>query len=493
MSCLTKIVCTIGPASCSVEVLKKLIAAGMNVARLNFSHGNYDLMREWFRNVRTAAAELNKEIAVMADLQGPKIRCNGFPGGSIELKHNAEVIIAFSAEDGAPATATSPAIITTKFQPLAERAKPGEHILFDDGYLEVVVERTAADGVHCRVVVPGVLKPRKGINLPQTDLGPLPALTAKDTEDARFVLRELDIDFLSLSFVRRPEDIQDLRRIIQEYGKDVKIISKIEKPQAIERLSDIVAASDGIMVARGDLGVEVGNHKVPGLQKRMIREAIARGIPVITATQMLESMINNPRPTRAEASDVANAVWDGTDAVMLSAETAAGNFPVEAVTMMRQILVDAEAQPPSAFSSQLADITRGLGQVQLDSSGTEIGMSMGRTAVELAKLTHSAAIACVTDTGNAAVRVSTCRPAIPIFSFTTSLTTVRRLALVRGCFPILMSRIPEAEMAFIELERVLTERGCVHEGDRVVYTAGLPTLKRATTNTVHIRRVGGGL
>jgi len=328
------------------------------------------------------------------------------------------------------------------------------------------------------------LKNYKGINLPKTDLGELPALTPKDIEDAKFALANLEPDFIALSFVRRPQDILDLRKIITEYGKSTKIVAKIEKLEAINNLPEILAVVDAVMVARGDLGVEVGNEKVPELQKYIIRSCVERGIPVITATQMLESMTNNPTCTRAEASDVANAVWDGTDAVMLSGETAIGEFPSETVTMMRQIILQAEhtlrTDPQSRRRFNDRDFDPNL---QKDSSGTTLGFTIGRAARRIAEEVNAVAFGCTSDTGNAAIRIATARPMQPIFVFTPSLGTVRRMCLVRGCFAFLWET--DVATPLLTMDSTLLKQG-LQKGSAVVYTTGFPSL-RCTTNTMMVR------
>lgn len=491
---LTKIVCTMGPASAQPAVLEKLMEAGMDCVRLNFSHGSHEDHKATFQMVRDAAARLHREICIIADLQGPKIRCNKVQNGAMPLVAGESVFVRFSKD-----AICVPGTIFTNFEPIVQRCKVGERLLIDDGLMEIVVEELVPEGLRCRIVTGGTIKDKKGINLPNTDLGPLPALTEKDKDDARFVLRELDVDYFALSFVRRAEDVLDLRHIVvDEFHKNVRLCAKIEKPQAITNLKSILAVVDSIMVARGDLGVEVGNSQVPGLQKLIIRKCLKRGIPVITATQMLESMTNNPRPTRAEASDVACAVFDGTDAVMLSGETAVGKYPVETVAMMKQIIVDAEAQPMSAYTiafSKVANIVEkhrksAEPQLLIDSSGTTVGAALGRVAHLLAEETGSKALACISDTGNAAIRITTTRPMLPLFTFTPNVGTVRRLGMVRGAWGIMLPTMPSGDEAFRIMEQALVKMGAVQTGDSVVYTVGLPTLAHATTNTLHIHRVG---
>ncbi len=331
----TKIVCTLGPSSRTPEVIRALLEAGMDVARLNFSHDTPDRHAQAIATLRAEAQRLGREVAIFADLQGPKIRTNCFPGGHILLADGAPVRVACSSEDGAEGR------ITTRYLPLVRDAAPGDRVLLNDGFIELKVVSKDGDGLRCEVVHGGELKDRRGINLPGVKLE-VPALTEKDVADARFAIAH-DVDFLALSFVRTPEDVLQLKALIAEQPRRVQVIAKIEKPEALDNLEAILKVSDAVMVARGDLGVELGIEKVPAAQKQVIRQALSRGIPVITATQMLESMIANARPTRAEVSDVANAVFDGTDALMLSGETSAGAFPVESV----RIDAGRSSTPPS--------------------------------------------------------------------------------------------------------------------------------------------------
>ncbi|KAA6385414.1 MAG: Pyruvate kinase, partial [Streblomastix strix] len=335
---LTKIVATLGPSTNDYESISKIVQAGVNVVRMNFSHGDYKFHQSVYDLVRKIASDLNKEIAILADLQGPKVRCGNFPGGKIELKRGSTIPFIYSKDDG------TPDLITTTFKPIIERCKVGEPILMDDGLLRLTVKEKQKDRLILSIEQGGFLGNHKGINLPFTDLGELPSLTEKDIADANFVLKNLDVDFFALSFVRRPQDVLDLRKIIDKAGKQTRICAKIEKPEAVRQLDAILQVVDSVMVARGDLAVEVGVAKVPCLQKHIIRHCLDHGIPVITATQMLESMTHNPTPTRAEATDVANAIFDGTDCVMLSGETAAGEFPTETVAMMQQIILETEFQ-----------------------------------------------------------------------------------------------------------------------------------------------------
>jgi pyruvate kinase len=460
----TKIVCTIGPATCTPEKMHELLLAGMDVARFNFSHGSQEEHAKGIRVVRAEAEKLGREVAVMADLQGPKIRTNNFPGGAIELVDGTEVRIAFSDQDGGPG------LITTKFEPLVRDSAVGDRVL------ELKVVRKGPDGLACLVVHGGELKDRRGINLPFVKLDVRP-MTEKDFSDARFALAN-DVDFIALSFVRSARDVCQLKDLIDQQARPVKVVAKIEKPEAVEDLERILQAADAVMVARGDLGVEMGIEKVPAIQKRIIREALCHGVPVITATQMLESMIVSPRPTRAEASDVANAVFDGTDAVMLSGETSTGRFPIETIKTMVQIIDDAEQQPVF-FNFDDWHI--------LDSSSSKQGMSLGKSARIFAEQMGAKALACLSDTGNAAIRLTAQRPQIPVHMFSTSLDSVRRMGMVRGAYAVHLKEPLPPGRVFPMMESLLVERGLIAAGDVVVYTAGISTANTVTTNTIHIR------
>lgn len=470
MSRKTKIVCTIGPTTSTPEKVRELLLAGMDVARFNFSHGLQEEHAEGIRVVRAEAEKLGREVAVMADLQGPKIRTNNFPGGAIELVDGAEVRIAHSDDDGGPG------LITTRFEPLVRDGAVDDRVLMNDGLIELKVVRKGPDGLTCLVVHGGELKDRRGINLPFVKLD-VRAMTEKDVADARFALAN-DVDFVALSFVRSARDVFQLKDLIDEQARPVQVIAKIEKPEAVDDLEQILRAADAVMVARGDLGVEMGIEKVPSVQKRIIREALCHGVPVITATQMLESMIASPRPTRAEASDVANAVFDGTDAVMLSGETATGKFPIEAVQTMVQIAEDAERQRVF-FNFDDWQI--------LDSSSSKLGMSLGKTARLFAEEMGAKALACLSDTGNAAIRLTAQRPQIPVYMFSTRLDSVRRMNLVRGAYAIHMKESLPPGQVFPMMEAMLVERGLIQAGDMVVYTAGISMVRAVTTNTIHIR------
>ncbi|MEM7773275.1 MAG: pyruvate kinase, partial [Cyanobacteria bacterium P01_A01_bin.37] len=413
----TKIVATIGPASGSPDILKNMVQAGMSVARLNFSHGSYDDHAKMISLLRSVSKELDTPITLLQDLQGPKIRVGQLPEDQIELiEGNTLDLVPLEDFAGQPNTAS------IDYPYLAEEAKAGMQILLDDGLLELRIDEVIGDMVRCSVVQGGLLKSRKGVNLPSLDLR-LPSLTDKDKQDLEFGLSQ-GIDWVSLSFVRKAEDVQMLRAMLDAHGAgDVKVMAKIEKPQAIANLESIIEACDGIMVARGDLGVEMKTEKVPMLQKRIIRECNKRNIPVITATQMLDSMIRNPRPTRAEASDVANAIIDGTDAVMLSGESAVGQYPVQSVAMLARIASDVEP---------------GIQYVNNPPALTDETHALSEALNTIDNVLSLRGIVAFTATGYTAKIAAGERPKAPVIAITPDIKVYHRMNLVWGVVPILV-------------------------------------------------------
>jgi pyruvate kinase len=466
----TKVVATIGPASNSPEIIRKLIKAGMAVARLNFSHGSYEDHAQTIRRLREASEELEIPVTLLQDLQGPKVRVGHLEGGSIHIEED-EILHFLPVHDFRGEAGTLP----IDYPYLAEEAETGARVLLDDGLLEMVVESIATPAVTCRVVRGGILKSRKGVNLPSLDLR-LPSLTEKDQLDLEFGLSQ-GVDWVALSFVRRVEDVRALREVLERLGaSDVPVLAKIEKPQAVAAFDAIVKECDGIMVARGDLGVEVNPEKVPLIQKRLIRTCNQRGIPVITATQMLDSMIKNPRPTRAEASDVANAILDGTDAVMLSGESAVGDYPVEAVAMMVKIAQDVEPtmefpnQPP-AEDTVVHAITEAINVVD--------------------NIINPRCITAYTTSGYTASLAAAERPSAPILAFTPTPRVYTRLNLHWGVTPILMKdSIDSVEDLADHTEYELKQRGLVSSGDKLLILGGSPLRTvRGTTNFLKIHVV----
>jgi pyruvate kinase len=463
----TKIVCTIGPASSSPEVLRRLILTGMNVARLNFSHGTHEEHGRVLTSIRQIAEELGIPVAVLQDLQGPKIRLGKFRGGRAHLTAGAEFSLTTRQVEGTEALAS------TTYDRLASDVKPGDRVLLVDGLIELRVLDIVGDTVRCRVVTGGDIGDHKGINLPGVTVSAGP-MTPKDQEDLRFGIAQ-GVDAVAVSFIRGPENVLEVKKLIATLGGDLPVVAKMEKPEAVQRLEAILDVTDGVMVARGDLGVELPLEEVPLVQKEIIRQARLRAIPVITATQMLESMVNNPRPTRAEASDVANAILDGTDAVMLSAETAAGKYPVETVEVMARIAAHAETALPDLAASM----------PRAASFPDVISEAACRAASEV----KAHAIVAFTRTGFMARLLSKYRPQAPIFAFSPSEVARRRLTVHSGVFPKAIRSAQNTDQVVEEMEDVLVSEGAVAAGDTLVFAAGAPLFVRGTTNLLHLRRV----
>lgn len=418
----TKIVATVGPASRDSGVIEELIRAGVNVFRMNLSHGSHEEHRENFSRVRAAAAKLGEQIAVLADLCGPKIRVGKFAGGAITLAPGEAVTVTTRDVLGGPG------LIPSQYAALARDVRPGDHILIDDGLLELRVLSTDGTDIRCEVITGGLLKDRKGMNLPGVAVSS-PSLTEKDRGDSAFAL-DLGVDFLALSFVRRPWDVADLKKLIAARGHHTPVIAKIEKPEAMDCLDEILAESDGFMVARGDLGVEMPPETVPIVQRELVERCRLAGKPVIVATQMLESMISNPRPTRAEVSDVSTAVFLGADAVMLSAETAAGAYPVKAVQMMDRVARQVESWQflDAAFHSITVD------EKELPPP-LPMRLALAQCTAQLSRDLRVRAVAVRTKHGTSASVVSATRPAAPIVALTFDEAVARRLALCWGVVP----------------------------------------------------------
>lgn len=451
----TKIVATIGPATSSPEMLKAIIEAGATTLRLNFSHGTHADHQRSIRLIRQTAFELNQPVAILQDLQGPKIRLGKFDNGSIVLAKGDRFTLTNRPVVGMQE------ISCVTYDYLAEEVPVGAKILLDDGRVEMVVEEINRDkgDLHCRITVPGKLSNNKGVNFPGVYLS-IKAMTDKDREDLMFGLDQ-GVDWVALSFVRNPQDMIEIKELISSTGKQVPVIAKIEKHEAIEQMEAVLALCDGVMVARGDLGVELPAEDVPVLQKRLIATANRLGIPIITATQMLDSMVSNPRPTRAEVSDVANAILDGTDAVMLSNETAVGSFPVEAVATMARIaerMEQEESQHLNLRSSR--DARRSIPNA--------ISQAVGQIAEQLG----AAAIMTLTQTGATARNVSKFRPHTPILAVTPHVNVARQLQMVWGVKPLLVLGLPSTGQTFQAAINVAQELKLLSEGDLVVMTAG---------------------
>ena len=460
----TKIVATLGPASATADRLSDLISAGVDAVRLNLSHGTHAEHAERAWLVREIAAKFGRPIALIADLQGPKLRVGDLPE-PIVLTRGEHIVIVAEHEAANGDLPVAPSVISQ----VLER---GHDVLIDDGHVRLRVEEVSGGRARCAVLVGGPVSSHKGVNLPGIPL-PIPSITTKDAADLQFAL-ETGVDFVALSFVRSAEDVRELRGLIEEAGSHAHVIAKVEKAEAIDVLDDVLAETDAVMVARGDLGVEVGPALVPLLQKRIIAKALERGKPVITATQMLESMIHSPEPTRAEASDVANAILDGTSAVMLSGETAVGEYPVEAVAYMDRI---ARAIEPSM------DYRHELPEAHENPS---IGGAMSNAACDLAEALRAAAILVPTFSGRTANAVARLRPRRPIIALTHIDWAMRQLALEWGVTPILISESPNVEDLWRSSIDAALEAGLVQAGDRVVITAGTAVNIPGTTNVIKV-------
>lgn len=471
----TKIVCTIGPASESEEMLEKLMNAGMNVARLNFSHGSHEEHKARIDSIRKVSKKLGKTIGILLDTKGPEIRTHDMKDGLIVLEKGKEVIVSMSQVEGTPEK------FSVTYEDLINDVQIGSYILLDDGLVELQVKDIDKDKgeVKCDILNTGELKNKKGVNLPGVKVN-LPGITDKDAADIKFGIKE-DIDYIAASFVRRPSDVLDIREILEQENNDnITIFPKIENQEGIDNIEEILEVSDGLMVARGDMGVEIPPESVPIVQKDLIRKCNKLGKPVITATQMLDSMQRNPRATRAEASDVANAIYDGTDAVMLSGETAAGQYPEEAVKTMRNIAISAEAAQD--YKKLLSDCTK-LVETSLVNA---IGVSVAHTALNL----NVKAIVAATESGSTAITISKYRPHSDIIAVTPSEHTARQLALVWGAYPVVKKgrKTTDDLLNNAVATAVATEK--VGNGDLIIITAGVPTGEKGTTNMMKLHLVG---
>ncbi|AXV42158.1 pyruvate kinase [Staphylococcus warneri] len=470
----TKIVCTIGPASESEEMLEKLMNAGMNVARLNFSHGSHEEHKGRIDTIRKVAKRLNKTVAILLDTKGPEIRTHNMKDGIIDLEKGKEVIVSMTEVEGTPEK------FSVTYDNLINDVQVGSYILLDDGLVELQVKDIDHDKgeVKCDILNSGELKNKKGVNLPGVKVN-LPGITDKDADDIRFGIKE-DVDFIAASFVRRPSDVLDIREILEQEKANITIFPKIENQEGIDNIEEILEVSDGLMVARGDMGVEIPPEKVPMVQKDLIRKCNKLGKPVITATQMLDSMQRNPRATRAEASDVANAIYDGTDAVMLSGETAAGLYPEEAVKTMRNIAVSAEAAQD--YKKLLSDRTK-LVETSLVNA---IGISVAHTALNL----NVKAIVAATESGSTARTISKYRPHSDIIAVTPSEKTARQCAIVWGVYPVVKEGRKNTDALLNNAVATAVETERVQNGDLIIITAGVPTGEKGTTNMMKIHLVG---
>lgn len=468
----TKIVCTIGPSSESLENIKKLIMAGMNVARLNFSHGDFEEHGGRIKTIRQASTELGKSIAILLDTKGPEIRTGKLKEEPIELVQDEFI------------TLTTEEILGDKnrlsitYKELPGDVEAGSTILIDDGLIGLTVVDVQGTEIKCRIVNGGTIKSKKGVNVPGVDIS-LPGITEKDANDIKFGI-EQGIDFIAASFVRKASDVLEIRQLLEKHNAaHIQIISKIENQQGVDNLDEILEVSDGLMVARGDLGVEIPAEDVPLVQKRMIEKCNRVGKPVITATQMLDSMQRNPRPTRAEASDVANAIFDGTDAIMLSGETAAGKYPVESVLTMARIAEKAES------GLEYHEIFIKQSNAQQTTVTEAISQAVANSALEL----NAKAIITSTETGYTARMVSKYRPKAPIIAVTTEDQTLRRLALNWGVTPVKGEVASSTDEMFDKAMKGGLDSGVVKEGDLVVITAGVPLGRSGSTNLIKIGQI----
>jgi pyruvate kinase len=467
----SKIVCTIGPASRSPRLIERLLRAGMDVARLNFSHGSHANHAETIALLRAAALQLRKPLAILADLQGPKIRTGALAGRAPVILRAGQQFVITTARILGDSTRVS-----TVFKPLPREVHRGDRILLSDGLIELRVKQVRGREVICEVVNGGALGENKGINLPGIKLR-VPALTSKDRADLIFALKQ-GADYIAVSFVRRPEDVLLAKTLVRRARKDTPVIAKLEKPEAIENLDAILRVADGVMVARGDLGVEMNPERVPVVQKTIIKRAREFRRPVITATQMLESMTENPRPTRAEASDVANAIFDGSDAVMLSAETATGKYPVEAVGMMARIIEDAEAS--------ITEFPRPAPQERL-----KVAETVAELVCHASRELHMKLIAVFTHSGFTARLISRYRPLVPIIAFSPEEATRRRMALIWGVRPRSIPDVRKVDGLAAVAEKRLLEERLVRKGDVIGIVAGTPMGIRGTTNFMKFHIIGG--
>ncbi|MEL6614734.1 MAG: pyruvate kinase [Bacteroidota bacterium] len=470
----TKIVCTLGPATDDRDAIRALIKAGMDVARMNFSHGTHADHERRIGLVREEAKKLGRHVPILQDLQGPKIRLGEMEGGGV-LVHQGDTV-RLTAEPVAKGTAER---VHVSYDALAEEVVDGGRILIDDGNIEMRIVDVDGSDVVTEVVIGGILKTKKGVNLPSIQAART-GMMEKDIEDLAFGLSQ-DVEFVALSFVRTARDVENLAARIRSAGKSVGIIAKVEKPEAVANFDAVLRVAGGIMVARGDLGVEIPTQRVPIVQKQLIRNCLNASKPVITATQMLESMMENPRPTRAEATDVANAVLDGTDAVMLSGETAAGKFPARTVEVMDEIVRAAEANRRDLGGQQTLETT---------AEASEVTRAISSQAVELAHSIHARAICCLTHSGSTAREIASHRPDVPIYAFTDNENTVGRMGLTWGTEPIKIPFQEHTDDGIRTIHKRMIQEGLGQPGEHVVVTAGLPLVAVGKTNMVHVTTLG---
>lgn len=468
----TKIICTVGPATAAPEKLQALVEAGMNMARLNFSHGAYEAHAQTFHHLRRISDELKRPVAIMQDLCGPKIRLGKLPPEGLMLEAGSEVT--FLLQEKGENIDELPLPLPTLFAMI----RPGEPVMINDGRVKLTVTSRDADKIRAHVDIGGLISSHKGVNLPETPL-PVSSITEKDLQDLRFGI-QLGVDWVAVSFVRSPQDLEPAKRMIEAAGSKIRLIAKIERPEAVAQLNDILQVADAIMIARGDLGVEMPIHQVPLIQKDITRLCNLMGKPVITATQMLESMISAPDPTRAEATDVANSILDGTDAVMLSGETAVGEYPIAAVQTMHNIALQTEKALPAGAKHTWNH----------EAGRLSVTESVAQAVCRIAYETGAKAILCNTTSGNTARLISKYRPLTPIITLTSEPIAYRQLALSWGVEPLLINPVHHAEEMFTNVVNTVVENGFVQKGDKVVITSGVPIGMSGTTSLIKVHSIG---
>jgi pyruvate kinase len=469
----TKIICTIGPAVDTVEKIEMLIDAGMDAARLNFSHGTLEIHKQYIQNIREASKNKQKIIAIIQDLPGPKIRVGKLENGAIDLKENSTIRITSENILG------NENVISTNYPDIINDVKKNEIILLDDGNLKLrVISNEPTDKqIECEVISGGILKENKGINLPHTKLF-LPSMTEKDLTDLKFGL-ENDVDFIAMSFVRTADDIIHLKELVRAQNKNLPIIAKIERPEAVENIDSIIRETDVIMVARGDMGVEISAEEVPIIQKRIIRKCNEAIKPVITATQMLESMIHSPVPTRAEASDIANAILDGTDCVMLSAETSTGEYPILAVSTMKKIILKTETIKKSTY----------FNEIFVEDSPENTLHTICNSATEIATRVNAKAIITITHTGKSPLLLSNHRPNAQIISATFDESIIKRCKLIWGVESILIKKVKGYNTTISMIREKIISSNILNVSDRVVFIAPMPFSESESANMIQVTEV----
>lgn len=462
----TKIVCTVGPASGSAKVIRALAEAGMNVARLNFSHGTHEEHASWIQTIREVSAELNRPIAILQDLSGPKLRIGEIESDNVVLKEGEKLTLTNRDVPG------NEKEISISYPTLPNIVKIGDQILLADGVLELRVMGTTAQDIICKVIVGGELSSHKGLNLPKASCS-IPSVTQKDIKDLKFGL-EHDVDWIALSFVQRSSDVLKVKQVVNDKEKNTPVIAKIEKREAVERIDEIIDVADGVMIARGDLGIETPIEEVPLIQKKITKKANELGKPTIIATQMLESMIDNPRPTRAEVTDIANAIFDGTDAVMLSGETAIGDYPIQAVKVMASVAGKTEEQIEYVENLERHTIT----------PERNLPDAISHAACHIALNISADAIVCCTRSGQTARMTAKYRPHAKIIAVTESEATLRRLSLVWGVQAVLIGQANNTDELIAEAKQAIIANHLLPKGSSIVIVAGIPVGMPGTTNMI---------